>query len=723
MEGCNGAGRTDGGSHVAFEGLGYTVAAPARSVRDRLRPLLPAALRGSASGVPVVAEGRRVLGGASGEVRAGTVTAVLGGSGSGKTTLLSILAARLAGFEGSLLVDGRPLRTARARTAYARAVAFVPQEEAFVGLLTVRETLAFRAAMALPRLHPAQRAARVEALLADLDLTACGGRRVAAVSGGERRRLSIACQLVKAPRVLLADEPTTGLDSLNAFYVLQLLRRVAEGRGTAVAAAVHQPSREIFELFDQVLLLSSGRMVYCGPRAEFVPRFEAAGYPCPKHANPADFYVDVTAVDSRTPAAAAASSRRLGRIIGAVRAAAAAAAESEGAQCGAGARPRMGPALRALLPGSTNDEGEANGGGGEAEGPAPRADRGAPLSRSASRAPFLGAPSDPSGPDGKDEGSERGRVSYGGALRLLVGRHWAVTRREVPNSVMRIGQFAAFASISWAYIISLGYSQASVTTRAGLIYRVLTNGALTAMSTAVACFPPARDVFFAERRERLYPPSAFIVQYTLSEFPVILGGATAIWGVLYWATGMKAEAHAAAVFFLALLASCSWGESVALLVMSGVRSGVLAGGIASLLVILFSTTSFAVFGARTAGEAAAASAPFYRALNRAAPLQWFFKPLVENEFRGLRFEAMLANEFEGQTYPCPAGLPCPYPDGAAVLARMSFAGASVGGPAACLAVLALAFRVVGYFAMRLSFAAESGRPLRIPRLRRWAPSP
>jgi len=179
----------------------------------------------------------------------------------------------------------------------------------------VRETLDVAAALRLGGGGGARDAA-VTALLAELGLRDCaatrvGGARARGVSGGERRRLSVAVQLVTRPSYVFLDECTTGLDAFAARNLCQTLAALAS-RGVTAVATLHQPRADILPCFAAALLLArGGRPLYFGPLAEMGPHFEAAGQPCPPLTNPGDHWLDISAVDTRSEAARADSLARL----------------------------------------------------------------------------------------------------------------------------------------------------------------------------------------------------------------------------------------------------------------------------------------------------------------------------------------------------------------------------------------------------------------------------
>ncbi|XP_028323896.1 ATP-binding cassette sub-family G member 8 [Gouania willdenowi] len=238
-------------------------------------------------------------------VRSGQMLAVIGSSGCGKTSLLDIITCRDEGGtmkSGQVLINGTP----NTPQLVKKSIAHVRQDDRLLPHLTVRETLSFVAKLRLPtRFTQEQRDQRVDDVIAELRLRQCANTRVGndyvrGVSGGERRRVSIAVQLLWNPGILILDEPTSGLDSFTAHNLVITLSRLARGN-RLVLLSVHQPRSDIFQLFDLVVLLSSGSAVYCGPARDMVPYFTALGHPCPRYCNPSDFYVDLISIDRRSP--------------------------------------------------------------------------------------------------------------------------------------------------------------------------------------------------------------------------------------------------------------------------------------------------------------------------------------------------------------------------------------------------------------------------------------
>ncbi|XP_007551255.1 ATP-binding cassette sub-family G member 8 [Poecilia formosa] len=238
-------------------------------------------------------------------VRSGQMLAVIGSSGCGKTSLLDIITCRDEGgrmTSGHVLINGKP----NTPQLVKKSIAHVRQDDRLLPHLTVRETLCFVAKLRLPsHFSQAQRDQRVDDVIAELRLRQCAHTRVGndyvrGVSGGERRRVSIAVQLLWNPGILILDEPTSGLDSFTAHNLVITLSRLAKGN-RLILLSVHQPRSDIFQLFDLVVLLSSGSAVYFGAARDMVPYFTALGHPCPRYCNPSDFYVDLISIDRRSP--------------------------------------------------------------------------------------------------------------------------------------------------------------------------------------------------------------------------------------------------------------------------------------------------------------------------------------------------------------------------------------------------------------------------------------
>ncbi|RQO85365.1 hypothetical protein POPTR_001G255900v4 [Populus trichocarpa] len=260
---------------------------------------------------------RRLLKGLNGYAEPGKIMAIMGPSGSGKSTLLDALAGRLS---GNVLMTGNVLLNGKKRRLDYGGGAYVTQENTLLGTLTVRETLTYSAHLRLPSsMAKAEIDDIVEGTIMEMGLQECSDRLIGnwhlrGISGGEKKRLSIALETLIRPQLLFLDEPTSGLDSAAAFFVIQTLRNIAHD-GRTVISSVHQPSSEVFTLFDDLFLLSAGEAVYFGEAKMAVEFFAEAGFPCPSRRNPSDHFLRCINSDFDLVTATLMGSHRKGLVI------------------------------------------------------------------------------------------------------------------------------------------------------------------------------------------------------------------------------------------------------------------------------------------------------------------------------------------------------------------------------------------------------------------------
>lgn len=244
--------------------------------------------------------GKQILSGIRGISLPGQLMAIMGASGAGKTTFLDILARKNKRglVEGNFYVNGEKVND----DEYRSVIGFVDQEDTMLPTLTVHETIMTSALLRLPRdmsiSIKEQRVYEVEKQLGIIHIkdqligSEEGNGR--GISGGEKRRVGIACELVTSPSILFLDEPTSGLDAYNAFNVVECLVTLAKDYNRTVIFTIHQPRSNIVALFDHLVLLAKGRTVYSGTFSSCQRYFDRIGYPCPQGFNIADYLVDLT---------------------------------------------------------------------------------------------------------------------------------------------------------------------------------------------------------------------------------------------------------------------------------------------------------------------------------------------------------------------------------------------------------------------------------------------
>ncbi|CAI7902719.1 unnamed protein product [Closterium sp. NIES-53] len=273
-----------------------------------------------------------ILHGCSGVLRPGRMTLLLGPPGAGKSTLMQALAGCP---DKSLKVSGSVTYNGHALNEFVpeRTAVYVPQNDEHIGEMTVRETLDFSARLQGPGLRKdlvaelekretekgivpdptmdaIMKAMALEGnptnvitdyVLKILGLDMCadtvvGNNMLRGISGGQKKRVTTGVSLVGPKQVLLMDEISTGLDSSTTFLITRCLRHLTHLHAATTLVALLQPAPETYELFDDVLLLSEGHVVFHGPREHVLPFFSRLGFGCPARKGEADFLQEVTSL-------------------------------------------------------------------------------------------------------------------------------------------------------------------------------------------------------------------------------------------------------------------------------------------------------------------------------------------------------------------------------------------------------------------------------------------
>jgi ABC-2 type transport system ATP-binding protein len=202
-------------------------------------------------------KGTRALDHVSFQVSEGEMFGLLGPNGAGKTTLLSIVSCLLDASAGSVRLQGRPAH--RSDKEVRRRLGIVPQELAIYGELTARENLLFFGG--LYGLNGAGLRRRVDEVLQAVGLDAHGRQRVSTFSGGMKRRLNLGAALVHEPRLLLLDEPTTGVDPQSRNHIFEEVRRL-HAAGVTIVYTSHY-MEEVEALCPRIGIIDHGRLIAC----------------------------------------------------------------------------------------------------------------------------------------------------------------------------------------------------------------------------------------------------------------------------------------------------------------------------------------------------------------------------------------------------------------------------------------------------------------------------
>ncbi|XP_017837288.2 ATP-binding cassette sub-family G member 1 isoform X2 [Drosophila busckii] len=228
-------------------------------------------------------EKKSVLKGITGTFKSGELTAIMGPSGAGKSSLMNIL----TGFTKNGVTGTIDFGKARKLCGY------IMQDDHFYPFFTVEETMLLAATLKISNKCVSMKEKRIliDHLLNTLKLAKAKQTRCSKLSGGQKKRLSIALELIDNPAVLFLDEPTTGLDSSSSFDTIQLLRSLAN-EGRTIVCTIHQPSSNIYNLFNLIYVLSSGQCTYQGTPQNTVMFLKTVGLDCPAYHNPADFLLE-----------------------------------------------------------------------------------------------------------------------------------------------------------------------------------------------------------------------------------------------------------------------------------------------------------------------------------------------------------------------------------------------------------------------------------------------
>lgn len=210
-------------------------------------------------------------------IQPGEFVALMGPAGAGKTTLMENINGNMTPSEGRVLVNGLDLH--RHFDAMRGHIGYVPQDDIVHRNLTVYEACYYTAKMRMKGISEKELHDRVVQVLTELDIvhranTIIGGPEARVLSGGQRKRVNLAMELVTDPAILFLDEPTSGLSSSDAKSVMQVLKGLSE-KGRTIIITIHQPAKDVYEMMDNALVLGvGGRLIFYGPVTDAYKRFK-----------------------------------------------------------------------------------------------------------------------------------------------------------------------------------------------------------------------------------------------------------------------------------------------------------------------------------------------------------------------------------------------------------------------------------------------------------------
>jgi ABC-type multidrug transport system ATPase subunit/ABC-type multidrug transport system permease subunit len=562
---------------------------------------------------------RQIISHVSGHVCGGEMLAILGPSGSGKTSLLNVVSGR----EERVPDSGKILFGGHARNSRTkRIMAYVQQDDVFFTKLTVRETLEFAASLRAKNSEEHRnRTSRVDDVLARLRLEKCqhtivGNQELEkGISGGERKRLNIAYELLSEPDVLLLDEPTSGQDASNAMAIIRLLRNLAN-EGKTIILTIHQPSSAMFELFDKLMLLSEGEVVYFGETSRAESYFASIGHPFQANYNPCDFMMQLL-ID--------AMPRRLPLKV-----------DGESIPTNDTGRKALTTLWSERLNTNTPEaHSDMASGRAVSEGPQEVKTYGQNLCTSlkasgparavTKRAHNIMGKPDPSGLPEKYETSWISQVLVL-SLRALRQRRG---RLFDPVSFFQFFLITVVCALFWFRIKD---SESHLSDRIGVLFFYCAFWGFLSSASAVYAFPPEKEVISKDRASGSYRLSAYYCAKCAMEIPVDVVYPVLFSSVVYWANNLNPHFDRFLIFVVVFSLTTLVAQGFGLFF----SAALLNAQYASTLSLLWNLTSMLMAGYYVHSD----------------NIPGFIRPLVYLSYIRYGFAALVRNEVSGRTYAC-----------------------------------------------------------------------
>lgn len=547
-------------------------------------------------------------------VENGSICGILGPSGAGKSTLLAALSSttlKSSGLQvsGAVWMDEEVVsgsyssqssastETTKMDKAYLSTkngeVAFLHQSDAFFSMLTPRETLDLAAYLQLSGYDTSERRQIVDGMLDSLGLSkvanqsigdrTMGGGDGGGLSGGERRRLSLAIELITSPRLFIGDEPTTGVDSSQAEKVVALIAKLAKERNIPAICSLHQPSSKLWRMLDNFILLGpGGRVCYMGKRTDAAKYFDELGYKCPIETNPAEFYIDLVTVDTEDPIKAVNDLERIERL--------------DRAYAKAVDRHHS-SALDLWVPPSEK--------------------------KTVFGLDLVG-----------DDGAKVGHRNFFQRFGVLLCRAWRQNMRNYKLNIVRllgsVGQALMFAELFKSVRHDKSVTK-SIADRVALLSFGVINMCMLAVMKTLDIFGREKPVVVRERMRNQYSSLEYLISKAVAEIPIdaLFGGAFA--AVLKTRTGLRTSLSVLTwTFSLLTVAGASMGFAIGS-VAPDVESSMALG--VPVMVILM-----AVGVINPSGVDASDPPPaIIQWLKTASPIKWTIEALCVSEFRDMEF--------------------------------------------------------------------------------------
>lgn len=565
-------------------------------------------------------EQRQILKGCDGVFQPGRLTAVMGSSGAGKTSLVNLVSGNPTAGQasGSLLLNGIEVWDNMSRIRELSA--YIQQDDVLFGTQTVREAVTLAARLRLPKsMTDAEKLQRAEDTIAMLGLSKCADTLIGdafnkGVSGGEKRRVSMALELVKSPSMLFLDEPTSGLDTYTAHNIVSLLRDLAHTQGKTVVCTIHQPSSDIFRMFDDLVLIAHGEIMYHGPAENLVPYFSRRGLVCPPHFNPADYIFHAVLYDMQAQLKLVSDEMEGEDVAGSPK------AEPSSPDAASGMlRSEREARRRAAYDAMQEDEKKRI------------ASLLADWKSSEEHAALqheLANPLRSALPDPSLLRAERPGNLY--AFRYLAGRRWRDLLRHPMKLRVQGFQYVFFSTLLGLIFLQLGSDQNGVQNRSGMLFFVCVQALFLSFFSNLNTFGPEKLIMMREMQSGLYELAPFFFSRWSVEMPFRCLFPFIYSCILYWMTGLQADGGKFVLFFLTLMLVDNCGTNLAVCICSYFPTieQVMQFGPAFIMPLMIFSGFYVQIDS---------IGWWFRWISYWSPIRFGFSSAIQNEMKGLEF--------------------------------------------------------------------------------------
>ncbi|XP_054927433.1 ATP-binding cassette sub-family G member 1-like isoform X2 [Dermacentor andersoni] len=423
----------------------------------------------------------------------------MGPSGAGKTTLLNLLTGFYdKSYKGEVQINGN----VRDQALFNKQSCYVMQEDRLLPALTVYEAISMSVELRMPTLSKIAKEEMVELSISEWGLGECRDTRTENLSGGQRKRLAIAQELVNNPPVLFLDEPTSGLDNVSSLMCVQALKKMAFA-GHTVICCIHAPSAKIFSYFDRLYMVSSGRCIYNGRVDELIPFLAQRGLHCPEYHNPADYICEI-------------------------------ASEEHSDHC-----ERLSAEFR--IPLSSAEQGVDYSSttiyGGKVMTEQERAEQYRMYSF---------------------------KVNQFQQFRTLLRRCWLSIIRNKVATMLRVLAYAAFAVMSIVLFYDIGSRATTVVHSVKLYFVVVCICVVQTVFPSTVVFPVEVSVLVREQRNCWYGLKMYYLAYYFAELPFLVVPVSLYMGAIYYPTAQPQELWRFAAMLLFSIQLCGVSQAIAL---------------------------------------------------------------------------------------------------------------------------------------------------------------